>query len=132
MPDKYQMGKGKGKPRAERFDRTIFVQYELSAAEKRDLKDNYRQNFDIDAALQGFVDGGYRITFKYDLYGDCAGCWVQPVDDKAHNGGKCLPGRGRTPYGAFVECCYKHYVVFEGDWPDPAIRSNVELWEDTE
>jgi hypothetical protein len=73
------------------------------------------------------IDAGYKISFRWDNYARCYGCWIISPPDDAHNKNLILGGRGSNPYKALKQALYAHLVLFDGIWPRPdAIRSDAE------
>lgn len=65
---------------------------------------------DLDA-----IEETYRVTFKYDSYGRCSGCWIQPIDPEHEDAGYILCGRGNHPFKAFKQALYVWRVVGNGE-----------------
>lgn len=107
-----------------------FVRYELSAEDKRGAKKWMSDPNGLFDGLDKLLDTGYKLSLRHDDYSNSPCCWVFPPDTGTSNSGLILSGRGRTAFTAIAECIYKHYVVFDGEWPRPNGGGNVEFWED--
>lgn len=102
------------------FVQAEFIQYELSAEETRTCKGwEYSESDAFDALLK-LQDAKYKVTFRWDEYGQCYGCWLLPDKTDPDNAGLILTGRGTTPFKALKQVCFKHYMVFSGAWPKPS------------
>lgn len=116
------------KDKAQRFNDVRFVRYELTNAEKERCK-LWCTTFDeLDDALSNIVSAGYRVSTKWDDYGNCYGCFVQTYDEKDANFGCILTGRGSTAAKAVKQALFKHFVIFDllwGAWLET--RENPEI-----
>lgn len=117
--------------KADRFNDAFFINRELSTDEKAALKQLYGSGeFDVWKALARLTEEGYRVTLKWDDYGDCNGAFMQTTDVKSPNFGKILTGRGRFPQSALMEVLYKHHEVFAEVWPGRDSKAGYEAWDD--
>jgi hypothetical protein len=114
---------------APRFNNAEFVKYELSKEEKSTLKTDYAPRAELAHILLGFCEGGYKVTVKFDAYSSCYACFVQRADDKPKNANLILTGRGSVPASAILEAAFKHWVLFDEDWPVPVSRAQIEAWD---
>jgi hypothetical protein len=114
-----------------RFNDVQFVRYELSKEQVADLKIRFADGqLDLDDTLNNAVEQGYRITLKYDTYSKSPACFLQQVDDDGDNAGMILSGRGRTARSAIIEAMYKHFIVFDGQWPSGDLKNHFPVWDD--
>lgn len=117
-------------PVAAENEKAEFINYELTAEDVRKLKGDLLPRFEAADALTKLVEEGYKVNFKYDEYSKSPAVYLIPATTTHRNAGRILTGRGRTAYGALVEVSYKHWVVFEGAWPDRKDKQSFALWED--
>lgn len=116
---------------AERFNDVFFINRELTADEKQGLKKLWGGGeFDVFDALDRLADEGYRVTLKYDAYGDCMAAFMQHSDPKHGNANKILTGRGRTVRSAAMEMLYKHHEIFAEVWPGRENPTGYDTWDD--
>lgn len=108
--------RNKSKGKSERFNDVRFVQYELSAEEKKQCKSWCTSFEEIDTLLLRLMEGGYRASEKWDDYGKCFAAFIQTFDTKHPHFGCILTGRGSTPLKALKQALFKHYVVFDEEW----------------
>lgn len=101
-----------------RFNDVVFIQRELSAEESLACKRQVAPLEALDDSAMSLGDQGYRISLKWDTYGDCYGAWMQQTQDGKPNAGMCLTGRGSTPMKALKQLFFKHYVLLEENWAD--------------
>jgi hypothetical protein len=117
MP-KPNLGKGKanGKPATGGFSDVTFISFPLDAQQKKQLKETVWTLDDFDTELCNLNDDGYKVSFNYDDYNDCYGCFITPGKGNTTNAGFILTGRGSSPWKAFRQAAYVHVVLFEKDW----------------
>jgi|SRR5690349_4481688 len=120
------MNKGAAK-RASFRPQAEFVRYTLSDAEKALIKGtSFPPDVFVDK-LHELVEAGYKVTFRWDDFGDCHGCWFIPSEDDLDNKGLILAGRGSTADKAFKQALFMHEMIFEKIWPKPTGTSKAEL-----
>lgn len=129
MPQHNGKATRKTATKAPRFNDAQFVRYELSKEEKTRLKGEFAPTAEVGHIMHAFCEAGYKVTFKWDNYSNCYACFVQRADDGERNAGLILTGRGSLPLSALVEAAFKHGVLFDGDWPVPMTREQVEAWD---
>ena len=98
-----------------REDRDEFVRLELTEADKKVLSTYCTTLDELDAALEGLIDDGYKLSLKYDDYSKSVACFAFPPES-SENAGYILTGRGRYPSRAIRQLVYKHHAMLEGDW----------------
>lgn len=93
-----------------------FVNLEVDAAHKQELRGYCTDVLDLDAAIGGVLSDGNKITIKYD---DRNRCFVAFgfAPDYSENTGFILTGRASSVSRALRELAYKHHVLLGGDWP---------------
>lgn len=104
------------KPRpAPIFSPSEFVNINLTPDQKAAIKAAAFDLVSFDASIERLLDGGYKLTVRFDDRNDCYASWlVAPATGQ--NKGKILAGRGSTPLKALKQLLYIHTVVLEGDW----------------
>lgn len=116
--------------KTQRFNKAEFNNYELTKADVLRMKKEFIPKLEIPSLLDKLVEDGYRVTMKWDGFGNCPACWLQPIDAKNVNYGVILTGRGKTATNALIEVSFKHYMVFEGAWPARDDKPGVTTWDD--
>jgi len=94
-----------------------FVNYELSVEQKNALKKREFPFESIDSELVRMNEAGYRVSFAVDTYSGGHACFISCSGSDNPNAGWVLSGRGSSPIKAFKQALYKHYDLFDGDWP---------------
>jgi len=104
-----------------------FVRFTLTDEQKTSIKALDFIESDLVEALLDLEHSGYKVTFRYDDYGDCSGCWFIAPDKDSDNTGLILAGRGSSPLKAFKQAYWMHTVWFDGLWPKPSGNTKQEL-----
>jgi len=77
--------------------------------------------------IDRLTDDGYRITLKPDDYTGAYACFLQAISPDSDNAGFILTGRSHSSSMALLAAVYRHYVLFEGDWPtDTVYKSRMD------
>jgi len=92
-----------------------FINRELDKEETEKYRVWRDEVSDVFDRLQETVESGYKLSVKYDDYGECFAAYLIPGED-SNNSGFILAGRGGTPYRAIAECLYKHTFIFHEEW----------------
>lgn len=113
--DRINRGRSTG-VRAERAPATSeFVNYELDKEQTAEYR-AWRQDSDLVFSILGeMLEGGYRVSLKWDDYSNSCAAFVIPLEGN-ENYGLLLTGRGGNPYRALSEAVYKHEIVFGRVW----------------
>lgn len=111
------------------FVQSEFVNYVLSKSNQNALRKFAKEGFGAKDWLTEVNNDGYKITFSPDRNGHGFACWLIPLDADGVNHGLILSGRGGTPTNAFVECVYKHSILFAGKWPRPTDDGQSWTWD---
>jgi len=111
------------------WQKSEFVYYPLKPAEQGKLRKWAAEDFPKHPYLEEVVSAGYKVTFSLDIRNHCFACWLIPLDADSDNHGLILAGRGGTATNAFVECAFKHLVVFKGQWPRPTDDGTSWTWD---
>lgn len=92
-----------------------FVNYELDK-EQTDEYRVWRQDQElVYSILTEMLEGGYRVSLKFDTYSSSCAAFIIP-DNDSENYGLLLTGRGGNPYRALSEAVFKHEIVFGRTW----------------
>lgn len=111
-----------------RFNDVVFVQRELSADETLACKNQVASLDVLENSVLSLCDRGYRISLKWDDYGECYGAWMQQTEASGENAGMCLAGRGSTPIKALKQVLFKHFVLLEESWEEfKEVRKGIEI-----
>ena len=96
----------------------LFINYDLDEASKGKFR-KWRElhEKDVPDMLQSLIDGNYQVSIKPDTFNDCVGAFIICKDAKSENAGYILTGRGLNAFGALMGVLYRHFAVFEGQWP---------------
>jgi len=103
------------KTQTEGDGRDTFVRLELTEADKKVIATYCTTMDELDAALEGMIDDGYKFTLKWDSYTKSIAFFAFPPEGD-QNAGYILTGRGRYPSRAIRQLVYKHHTMLEGDW----------------
>jgi len=104
------------KPKKERFNETVFINYELDKTAQAACKAWSLTSESAFHALLGLLDEGYRVTLKFDDYSDSYASFMQQQAAEGVNYGFTLTGRGSTPEKALKQLLYKHFEVMGELW----------------
>jgi len=107
--------KSSGKLPNNSYQTSEFINYPLSAEQKKEIKAWHPDLEEIDDLLLKLCEAGYRITLRYDDRSSAFAAWVNPSGEDNPNNGFTLSGRGSTPLKAIKQALYIHNL-FEGDW----------------
>jgi len=107
--------KSSGKSSTASYQASEFINYPLSAEQKKEVK-NLKPTFEeMDDELLKLTEAGCRITLRYDERSSAFAAWINPSGEDSPNNGLTLSGRGSTPLKALKQALYIHNL-FEGDW----------------
>lgn len=105
-----------------------FLNYDFSEAEKKKFKEwAVRNAEELIGLLDRLIDDGYHLSVKFDSYNQCVGAFIICRDPKSENSGWILTGRGSGVLGAVMGALYRHYVLFEAQWPIEAVSRRANL-----
>lgn len=123
MTAEVKNGNRKPKPSKPAFAQAQFVNYDLTDDDKGQFK-TYSETFfeRLGELINNACDAGYRVTIKRDAYHDCFAAWLQTDDEKSGNYGYILSGRSRSGAMALLGVFFRHYHLFETDWPVETAR----------
>lgn len=94
----------------------LFVQCELDAATKKQVKawdGEYKTTLD---AVERLILDGYKISSSFDRFHDCVGvfCTMPQADHKHH--GLCLSARAPNFLDALKVLVFKHFTLLQENW----------------
>lgn len=96
---------------------TQFVPGEMTDSDKLDCKAWTVWDERADDLLVTLADGEYRVSVKRDGNGVGYLCFINCPESGHVHSGWTLSGRGSTPLKAIKQACYRHFVLFDGEWP---------------
>ncbi len=120
-----------GKKRSKRaepkpFKQASFINHSFTEDDKKSFKGwMEKPPASLGDMLDKLFDDGYNISIKHDAFTDAAACFIQPANDTSPNAGFILTGRSHSPTMAVGAALYRHYVLFEGEWPVRDARSSL-------
>jgi len=126
------MGRGdpqnKGAARRAQFrPQAEFVRYDLTEAEKAKVKGTEFDEIALVETIEKLTQAGYKMTFRWDDYNECQGCWLLAPENDENNKGLILTGRGSTSLKAFKQAAWLHFTRFKEIWPQPTSKRELEL-----
>lgn len=114
-PSKRSNSKSKGKS-SKSFDGK-YIRYELSVEDKRVLAG---REFDTDRVfdqLDALVGAGYKFSVGLQSDGSAYLASLYDRDTESPFAGYTLTGRGRSFTNAIAALLFKHFDIFDGQWP---------------
>lgn len=96
-----------------------FVNYEMSEGEKKAFKAWLKDKGtdELVELINQAIEGGYNLSVKYDAYNESIAAFLTGIATNEKNKALILAGRGRTPFTAMMNTLYRHFVLFEQQWP---------------
>lgn len=107
--------KSSNKSQKATFSQSEFINFPLSAEQKREIKAWSPTFEELDNLLLKMAEEEYRITLRFDERSEAFAAWINPTGEEHPNTGLTLSGRGSTPLKALKQAIYIHNL-FEGDW----------------
>lgn len=111
------VGQRRTNPPDSTFQSRRFLQRELTSDEQKACKAWEAFVDRADDMLAAWLDAGGKVSARYDEFNRSYACWLIPSDGDTGKAGLILSGRGSTPMKALKQAFFKHYVVFEEEWP---------------
>ena len=104
----------------------LFINYDLDDSAKAAFK-KWRELHadDLVDMMNGALEKGYQISIKEDTFNDCIGAYLIAKGTKTENDGFILCGRSSSAVGALFGVLYRHYAVFDEQWPVHNHRANT-------
>lgn len=110
--------KPKRKPASTGFKPAQFINHTFSEDDRRSFKawqaEHGEEVWDM---LDRLLDDGYALSVKPDAYTGAVAAYISPVTPENPNSGYILSGRARSCEMAALSVLYRHYALFEADWP---------------
>lgn len=97
-----------------RFNDVKFISCDLTGDDKQRCKSWEYTEVHAFADLDAITEE-YRVSFKYDSYGHCSGCFIQPIDSDHEDAGYVLCGRGSSPLKALKQAIFTWRVLGGGN-----------------
>lgn len=101
-----------------------FVNYDMPDGEKKQYKkwlgDQNEQSLFV--LIDSLVGSGYAISIKHDEYNDCEAAYITTQQEGNQNRALILSGRGRSVLTAAANALFKHFVLFDAQWPEATSR----------
>lgn len=112
------------RPKAE-FKPAQFINHGFTDGDKAEFK-LWAAKFlaQLGDLLDKIVDDGYTVSVKPDSYSGGVAAFLSTTDETSPNHGFILSGRSRSSAMAVLAVLYRHYVLFEGDWPTDVVRNS--------
>lgn len=111
-------------PKAE-FKSAVFINHAFTADDKARFKEWAGTNIgELWGIIDRVCDDGFKVTVKEDTYNQCYSAFLQASDEKNALYGYILTGRSRSASMALLAVLFRHYVVFEADWPTDVSRDS--------
>jgi len=98
------------------FQKSEFINYDLSKTEKEACKAWDMSLSELDLMMQKLNESSYKISVGWDNYSRAFASFLVPQDAQMENYGLILTGRGTTPVKAIKQVLFKHYNVLGDDW----------------
>lgn len=101
-----------------------FVNYDMPDGEKKQYKkwlgdQNEGTLLELVARL---LETGYAVSIKHDEYNDCEASYLTTSQEGNPNKALILSGRGRSVVTALANVLFKHFVLFDAQWPEATSR----------
>jgi hypothetical protein len=118
--------RGKQKPAGKpAYQEAQFINHSFNEAVKGEFKKWAATTLPLlGDVIDKLLDDGYKLSAKYDSYSDAYACFIQATSPDNRNTGFILTGRSRSGSMAILAAVYRHYVLFEGDWPTDVTRKD--------
>lgn len=109
---------GKPKPEHAAFKSGTFINHTFSADDKGRFKEWAASALvELGGWIDRLLEDGYKLSVKYDDFTSAYACFIQPISERDGNAGFILTGRSRSGSMAILAGIYRHYVIFEAQWP---------------
>lgn len=97
---------------------TLFINYDLDDGVKAQLR-GWRKTYDARVLdlITDAIAAGYSVSIKQDTFNKCVAAYLFCRDEKNANSGFALTGRGSTGASALMGMLFRHFCVFEQEWP---------------
>jgi len=102
------------------FTREVsFVNYDLTAEDKVAFKAWAHENAGMPMfeLMMNALEKGFNLSCKWSDFEGCHTAFLIATPKVKELNGWLLSGRGSTPFGAIAGCLFRHFVLFDEDWP---------------
>jgi len=73
------------------------------------------------------IEDGYDLTLKHDNYSGAEAAFMKQHDAGKANSGYILSSRASNMTAAIQALFFRHYVLFEADWPtDIVVKAGLD------
>jgi len=125
------MTKGKASP--ERYAElnggrpVTFVNYDMPDGEKKQYKKWLGEQSEVTLLelVARLLESGYAISIKHDDYNDCEATYITTSQEGNPNKALILSGRGRSVVTALANSLFKHFILFDAQWPEATVRKKA-------
>lgn len=105
------------------FKPAEFINHTFSVDDKARFKAYVAEHGEeIWELVDRLLESGYSIAIKPDPYNEAYAAYLQTSNDEDDNHGFILSGRSRSGFMALWAVVYRHYCLFEGQWPTEGSR----------
>lgn len=123
MTSEIKNRKAKQPNSAAQFKRAEFINYDLDASDKVRFKEWLgSKTFGFGDTIDKLLESGYTLSVKPDSYHSCVAAYIQPLHEDNPNFGFILSGRSGSGTMAVCGALFRHYVLFEEQWPTDTAR----------
>jgi hypothetical protein len=108
--------------------RPEFVKYRLTEKELAQARAACASPLDLGAIIGNFVDEGYKISIGHDNYGGGFQAFATSAVKDGPNFGWTLTARAPDVEQALGMLAYKHFTLFNRQWPKEVAVNKGETW----
>lgn len=96
-----------------------FVNYDLTTEDKARFKEWAHENagMPIFEMMMHAIEAGFNLSCKWSDFEGCHTAFLIATDKNKELKGWLLSGRGSTPFSAIAGVLFRHFVLFEENWP---------------
>lgn len=105
-----------------------FVKYRMTDEEIKDAQNTVDGLQDVLEIIAQFCDLGYKFSASHDDYGGGTQCFLTPSKTDNPNYGWTLSARGPSLVSAFAVLVYKHFTLFNQEWPKDSAPARGASW----
>jgi hypothetical protein len=105
-----------------------FVKFRMSEEQIKQAQDTVDGLSDVMAIIGEFCDAGYKFSASHDDYGGGTQVFLTPSKSDNPNFGWTLSARGPSLVAAFAVLVYKHFTLFDQNWPKDQQAPRGESW----
>ncbi len=105
-----------------------FVKYRMSDEEIKAAQDTVDDLGDVFEVIAQLCDFGYKFSASHDDYGGGTQCFLTPTKEDNENWGWTLSARGPSLVAAFAVLIYKHFTLFNQEWPKEQAPARGQSW----